>query len=312
MDKKVPASPPFWQLLFSRFNYHSRVRLLLLPYSLGIIILVALPATISFFLAFFEYDALSPPVWVGNLNFLIVYTDELFKLSIQNSVSLVLLPVPLRVLGAFLLARLMQKNDKLTSWLRAFIYLPSVIPATAYALAWLWILNPLFGPVNLLLKALHLPAPNWFADPLWAKPALILMFLWQVGEGFIVSLAALQDIPPHLEDAARIDGANPSQIIWQIILPVMSPILLILSLRDIVLTLQESFTSILLTTQGGPYYATFTLPLMVYEQGFDLLAFGKASAALWAMYLLTGVIVLILYIVARQWNINAADEVFFL
>ncbi|MCA9934160.1 MAG: sugar ABC transporter permease [Ardenticatenaceae bacterium] len=296
--------------MFFRFNHQTRLKLLLLPYLLGILILVIIPAILSFSLAFFRYDALSPPQYIGNLNFILAYTDELFALSVQNAVALVLLPVPLRVMGAFLLARLLQRHGRFLNTFRAAIYLPSIIPTAAYALAWLWILNPLFGPVNLILKAVGLNAPAWFSDPQWAKPGLILMSLWQIGEGFLVSLAALQDIPANLEDAAALDGATPAQFLRHVTLPIMAPILLLLSFRDAVITLQDSFTTILITTGGGPYYTTYTLPLFIYEQGFDLLSFGTASAALWVMYALTGLIVLFLYIIARQWNIGTTDETF--
>lgn len=302
--------PTLRHRLLSRFHYNLRVKMLLIPYLLGILLLVFIPAALSFTIAFFKYDALSPPVWAGELNFILTYTDELFNLSMQNSLSLVILPVPLRVLGAFLLARLMQRKGRLISWLRASIYIPSIIPSVAYALAWLWILNPLFGPLNLILRAIGLAAPNWFSDPLSAKLALILMSLWQIGEGFLVSLTALQDTPPELEDAARIDGAASWHIFWRITLPLLAPILLLLSFRDAILALQESFTAILLTTNGGPYYATFTLPLFVYEQSFDLLSFGTASAALWAIYALTGLIILVLYVIATQWNIGTTDDTF--
>jgi len=298
--------------LWRSLSYQQRLRLLLLPYLSGILLLVALPALLSFGLAFFRYDALSPPTWIGNLNFLLVTTDELFLLSIQNSLALVILPVPLRVLGAFLLAILLRRNGRFLGWFRAAVYLPSIVPTAAYALAWLWILNPLFGPVNLLLQAIGLAPPAWFADPQWAKPGLALLSLWQIGEGFLVCLAALQDIPTLVEDAAKVDGANIGQRFLYITLPLMAPILLLLTFRDAILTLQESFTTVFLTTGGGPYYATYTLPMLIYEQGFGLLLFGAASAALWVMYVLTGLIVLALYFIARQWQIGTTEENFVL
>ena len=293
-----------------QLSYHTRLRLMLLPFALGTILLVIIPAALSFGLAFFRYNALSPPVWVGINNFLLAYTDELFNLSVQNSVSMVILPVPLRVLGAFLLAKLMQRNGRFLNWFRAAIFLPSIIPSAAFALAWLWILNPLYGPLNLLLRAIGFDGPNWLADPQWAKPGLILMSLWQIGEGFLVSLAALQDIPVSIEDAARIDGANSWQRFRYISLPLLAPILLLLAFRDAVLTFQESLTAVLLTTNGGPYYATYTLPLFVYEQGFDLLSFGTAGAVLWIIYALTGLIIISLYVIARQWNIGTTEDTF--
>jgi multiple sugar transport system permease protein len=138
------------------------------------------------------------------------------------------------------------------------------------------------------------------------------MSLWQIGEGFLVSLAALQDMPKEIEDAARVDGAGTLDILWRITLPLVAPILLLLLFRDAILTFQNSFATILLTTEGGPYYATYTLPLFIYEQGFDLLFFGTASAALWVLYALSGLIVIMLYLIARQWNIGTTDETFVL
>jgi multiple sugar transport system permease protein len=302
---------PFLRRSF-RPGYDTRLRLLLLPYAIGLIVLVFIPGLLSFGLAFFRYDALSPPTWVGNVNFILAYTDELFQLSVQNSLALIILPVPFRVFGAFLVARLYQRGGRFIGWFRAFVYLPTIIPAAAFALAWLWILNPIYGPVNQLIGATGLSAPGWFADPNWAKISIVLMSLWQIGEGFIVSLAALQDIPPDIEDAAKVDGAGTWQVFWQILFPLIAPILLLLAFRDAIITFQASFASIMLTTGGGPYYSTYTLPMFIYEQGFDLLAFGTAGAALWVMYALTGLIVISIYVVARQWNIGTTDETFVL
>jgi multiple sugar transport system permease protein len=206
----------------------------------------------------------------------------------------------------------MQRNGRFLGWFRASIFLPTIIPSAAAALAWLWLLNPLFGPLNLLLRSLGVFAPNWLADPLWAKPGLALMSLWQIGEGFLVSLAALQDMPAEIEDAAKMDGASSWQRFWLVTIPLMSPILLLLTFRDAILTFQESFTAVLLMTGGDPYYSTYVLPLFIYEQGFDLLLFGTASAALWIMYALTGLIVIFLFIIAKQWNIGTTEETFVL
>ncbi|MCP5098497.1 MAG: sugar ABC transporter permease, partial [Chloroflexi bacterium] len=239
------------RFLSIQISHQTGWRLLLLPYALGIVLLVIVPALLAFGLAFFRYDALSPPVWVGTLNFMLAYTDELFALSISNALALIIIPVPLRVFGAFFLARLLQRNGRFLSWFRTAVYLPSIVPAAAFALAWLWILNPLYGPINLLLQAISVTPPAWLVDPAWAKPALVMMGLWQIGEGFIISLAALYDMPPELEDAARIDGAGRWGTIRHIILPLIAPILLLLAFRDAIFTLQESFTAVYLMTEGG-------------------------------------------------------------
>jgi multiple sugar transport system permease protein len=291
-----------------RFNH--KLHILLAGYLLGVGLLVILPAVLSFALAFFHYDALSAPRWAGTLNFILAYGDELFFLSIQNALALIILPVPLRVLGALLVARLMQHRGRLIGWLRTAVFLPHTIPTAALALAGLWIFNPLFGPVNLFLAELGLVPPTWFVDPLWAKPALILLSFWSIGEGFLICLAVLQDIPAEISDAATVDGANLLTTFGYITLPLVAPILALLAFRDIILTLQNSFVYITLTTAGSPYYATYTLPLFIYEQGFDLLFFGIASVGLWVLYGVTGLLIVGLYYIVNAWDIGITDETF--
>lgn len=291
--------------------YERRLRLLLLPYAVGISLLVIVPAAMSFALAFFRYDALGPPRFAGWLNFTLARTDALFTLSVTNSLALIILPVPLRVAGAFVAAWL-ARGGRLRHLLRAAVFLPAAIPASAFALAWLWILNPLYGPLNRLLAALSLGTPAWLADAQWARPGIALALLWLVGEGFLVCLAALYDVPRDLEDAAAVDGAGAGGILRHVLLPLLAPVLLLLVARDAVLLLQESFTLTWLLTGGGPYYATFTLPQFIYEAAFDRLDFGVASAALWALYAVTGLLLGLVYAIARQWQVGTSEEEFLL
>lgn len=291
--------------------YERRLRLLLLPYAVGISLLVIVPAAMSFALAFFRYDALGPPRFAGWLNFTLARTDALFTLSVTNSLALIILPVPLRVAGAFVAAWL-ARGGRLRHLLRAAVFLPAAIPASAFALAWLWILNPLYGPLNRLLAALSLGTPAWLADAQWARPGIALALLWLVGEGFLVCLAALYDVPRDLEDAAAVDGAGAGGILRHVLLPLLAPVLLLLVARDAVLLLQESFTLTWLLTGGGPYYATFTLPQFIYEAAFDRLDFGVASAALWALYAVTGLLLALVYAIARQWQVGTSEEEFLL
>lgn len=288
-----------------------RVRWLLLPYATGLVLLIVLPALLSFALAFFRYDGLSPPKFAGTLNFALAFTDDLFTLSIANSLALVILPVPLRVFGAFLLAWL-ARGGRLSALLRAAVFLPSAIPASAFALAWLWVLNPLYGPLNRVLGGLGLGQPGWLADGQWARPGIALMLLWLVGEGFLVGLAALYDVPRDLEDAAAADGAGALGTLRHVLLPLLAPVLLLLAARDAVLLLPESFSHARQLTEGGPYYATFTLPQFIYEAAFDRQDFGMASAALWVLYALTGLLLVVVYVVARQWNVGTSEEDFLL
>lgn len=164
------------------------------------------------------------------------------------------------------------------------IYLPAIMPEAAYAMVWLWILNPVHGPLNLILAMLGLPAPAWLTEPGTARSAMILMALVQIGEGFLVVLIARQIISPALYEAAEVDGVNRWQGFRWITLPLIVPWLLLLLGRDVVMAVQNTFTPSFIMTYGGPYYATTFLPLLIYELTYDFVDWGLASAVLVVTY----------------------------
>ncbi|MCB0235909.1 MAG: sugar ABC transporter permease, partial [Anaerolineae bacterium] len=175
--------------------------------------------------------------------------------------------------------------------LRAGVYLPTIIPEGAYALIWLWILNPLYGPLNALLGGLGLPTPDWLIQPDTAQFSFVLMSLFTIGEGIIVALVGLRTIPGALYEAARVDGAGRWQSFWRITLPVLAPWLLLLTFRDLVVVLQNTFTPSFVMTYGGPYYATTFAPLLLFELAFDMFDFGGAAAFMVILYALTALLV---------------------
>jgi multiple sugar transport system permease protein len=212
--------------------------------------------------------------------------------------------VPLRILGALGFALFHSRPRRGIGFYRAAIYLPTVIPEVAYALIWLWILNPFYGPLNALLRGLGLPAPSWLVDPSWAPLAIVLVTFFQLGEGFVILLAALRHMPSEVYDAARVDGANRLQIFDSITLPLLTPWLILLSTRDIALSFQNTFTPAYIMTRGGPYYATFYTPLLTYETAFDGLRFGQAAALMLIVFLVTMFLVLIMYFIFEGWGLD--------
>jgi multiple sugar transport system permease protein len=204
----------------------------------------------------------------------------------------IFLAVPLRVLGALAMALLLQQAGRLFGGLRAAVYLPTIIPEGAFALIFLWILNPLYGPLNAVLGALGLPTPDWLLDPTTARLSFVLMALFTIGEGMVVLLVGLKTIPKVYYEVARVDGAGAWQSFWRITLPLLTPWLLVLTFRDIVVSLQNTFTPSFVMTYGGPYYATTFIPLLLFELAFDLFDFGAAAAMMVVMYILTGLLVI--------------------
>ena len=274
--------------------------LLLLPYLLGTLVLVALPALMSAGLAFTSYDALSPPAYVGLQNFRTLAADPLTSAALGNSLFFILLAVPLRVLGALGLALLLSRPRRGGGVYRAGVYVPTVIPDIAYALIWLWIFNPVFGPVNAALDALGLPMPGWLADAETAKYPFVVMSLFQIGEGFVVLLAALRGIPREYFDAGAVDGAGRWASFRYLTLPLLLPWLVLLTFRDVILAFQYTFTPSLVMTGGDPYYSTLFLPLLIYEEAFDRFRFGPGSALMLVMFGVSVVIIAGVYVLFRK------------
>jgi multiple sugar transport system permease protein len=292
-----------------RLPYRAELGLMLAPYLLGVIGLIGLPALISVGMAFVFYDALSPPQWAGLANFREILTDPadpLFKIALANSLYFVALAVPLRTLGALALALWLNRQRRGVGLYRVAVYLPTIVPDVAYALIWLWIFNPLYGPVNLTLNALHLPAPGWLADADTAKLVFVIMAFFQIGEGFVVLLAGLQNIPPEYYAAAAVDGATGWQTLRHVTLPLLAPWLLLLTVRDIILSFQTTFTANYIMTGGGPYYATLFLPMQIYSEAFDAFRFGPGAAMMLLMFALTVALIGILLSFLSDWR--EADE----
>jgi multiple sugar transport system permease protein len=283
---------------------HAGILLLLTPYLAGTLLLIAAPAVLTFALAFTRYDALSPPVWRGTGNFREIFDSPLFWTAARNSLVFVAFAVPLRVLGALALALLLRQRQRGVAAYRAAVYLPTVIPNVAYALIWAWIFNPIYGPLNLVLGAVGLPTPAWLAQPDTALLALAIMAAFQIGEGLVVLLAGLQDIPEDYYQSAALDGGNRWQLFRFITLPLLAPWLLLLTLRDIIMSAQSTFTPAYLMTGGGPYYATLFMPLLIYQSAFDRFRFGQGAAMMLLLFLSVGLLIVLAYLVMRAWGLT--------
>ncbi|RYG48230.1 sugar ABC transporter permease, partial [bacterium] len=239
---------------------------------------------LSFGLAFTRYDALSAPEWVGLDNFKALLDHRLFATSLKNSLFFIAVAVPLRVAAALGLALFLHRRRTGVGATRIAVFLPTVIPDAAFALIGLWVFNPLYGPLNLGLTALGFTPPAWLVDPATAKLVFVLMSLFQIGEGFVILLAARSEMSPELFEAASTLGCTRGQAFRYITLPLLMPWLLLLSIRDIMMSFVTTFSQAHLMTQGDPYYATMFTSLLIYEEAFDHFHFGLASAMMLVVF----------------------------
>ena len=281
--------------------------LMLAPYVVGLVVLIALPALVTFALALTEYDLIRSPRFLGLDNFRELLDDDIFRISLRNSLMFMAFAVPLRLASALALALLLHRRYRGVAAYRTSAYLPSVVPDVAYALLWLWIFNPLYGPLNLILDSVGAPSPQWLTDPHDARWAVVLMSLFQIGEGFIVALAVRQSLPGDLYELAEIEGARPAYVFARVTLPLMAPALALLLFRDTIFSFQANFVPALLIFDGGPPpYATTYLPLFVYTNAFEYLRYGYAAGATLVMFGVTALIVFAQWRILRRWRVASS------
>jgi multiple sugar transport system permease protein len=277
------------------------------PYLLGLGALVFVPAAASLWLAFTEYDLLTSARWVGLDNFRELWEDDVFWISLENSLTFVAAAVPIRVLGALALGLLLARGFRGAAAARTSVYLPTAIPDVAYALLFLWILNPLYGPLNLTLERLGAPTPSWLTDPRSARWAIVIMMAFTLGEAFVIVLAVRAGIPRELYELAAVEGASAWRVVTGITLPLLAPALVLLTLRDTILSFQLNFVPALILTNGGPPpYATTYLPLFVYRNGFEYLRYGYAAAASVLLFAVTLAVVWAQWRLLKRWRMAAA------
>jgi multiple sugar transport system permease protein len=291
-----------------------QLALMLAPYALGLGALIVVPALVTFGLALTEYDLIRSPRFVGVDNLRELFGDEVFRIALLNSVVFAAVAVPLRLGAALGLALLLHRRRRGVGAARTAGLLPTVVPDVAYGLLWLWMLNPLYGPLPLLLAQLGpegrtiwgLPLPQFLTDPNDARAAIILMSVLTIGEGFLVLLAARQALPAELYELAALEDATVWTVFRRLTLPLIAPILVLLLLRDTILSFQLNFVPALVVTDGGPpLYSTTYLPLFVYREGFEYLRYGYAAAATLVMFALTALIVVAQWRVLRRWRPTA-------
>jgi multiple sugar transport system permease protein len=288
-----------------------RLLLMLTPYLIGLVGLVLIPFALTLALAFTEYDLIRPPRWIGLENLTSLVRDPAFTAALGNSLVFAAIAVPLRLLVALGLALLLHRRALGTGIARPAAALPTAVPEIAYGLLWLWLLNPLYGPINQLLRlggtngltVFGRTPPQWLTDPTDARAAIIVMSLFTMGETFVILLAVRRALPAEAYELAALEDATGWDVFRRITLPLMAPALVLLLLRDTIQSFQFSFVPALVVTGGGPPpYATTYLSLFVYRNAFEYLRYGYAAAATLVMLLLTVAAVILQWRLIRRYG----------
>ncbi|MER6949591.1 sugar ABC transporter permease [Nonomuraea sp. NPDC000554] len=253
------------------------------PSVLVILGLSIVPTVWSLLLSFQADDLVTPSRWVGLDNYYALTKDPHFGQAVRNTLVYTALYVPLSIVLGLGLALVLNQRIRLVGLYRTLIFVPFVVSATAQGTLFSFILDPQFGAANAVLHALGVSPQGFFTDPGQAMPVLVAVTLWS-GLGFcvVVYLAALQDVPRPLIEAARLDGAGRWHLLRHVTLPTIAPVSVFLVLWQTINALQL-FDLVYVTTKGGPLGATTVIVYFIWEQAFKNFTAGYGAAAAYVL-----------------------------
>lgn len=283
---RIPVSP---QRRRARRRNVLAALLFISPWIVGFLVFTAWPLLNSLYLSFTDYDVINDPRLVGTANYEQLFQDPKIATALSNTLWFTLMQVPAHVLVALALALLLDRAGRASGFFRTVFYLPKMTPAVAVGVLFLLVFNGQDGLLNEMLSWVGIQGPSWTTDTAWVKPGLVLMGLWNVGAAVIILLAALRNVPGELVEAATIDGANAWQRTLRVTIPMISPALFfitIINTIDSIQTFTEAYTAFggagrtAYGNDGALFYVVY-----LFQQGFEYLHMGFASAMAWVLFL---------------------------
>jgi multiple sugar transport system permease protein len=294
------------------------VLLLMSPWILGFSVFFGYPLVMSAYLSFNHYDLLASPRWIGLANYRYMFNvDPQVWTAIKNTLWLIVVAVPLQVLFAFGVAVMLARAKTGAGFFRTVFYLPALAPPVAATLGFVYILNPVTGPVNNILGHIGIGGPLWFQDPHWSKPSLVLLSLWGIGNTMVIFLAAVLDVPKQLYESAELDGAGPLRRLRWVTLPSISPVILFAVILGVIQGLQyftqayvaagvasgqaSQAADVTAGSLGYPLDSTLFYPVLLYQHGFTDFQMGYASAMAMVLLAVSFAVTLVIVLNSRRW-----------
>ena len=269
------------------------------PWIVGFVGFLLLPIILSFYYSLTDYSMLEPPLFVGLGNYTRMLGDAVFWTVMRNTVVYAVIAIPVGTFLALVIAALLNTNMRGQTFYRAAVFLPTLVPLVAAAMIWMWLFNGELGLINTILGWLGIRGPNWLGEARWAMPALILMSFWGVGRAVVIYLAALQDVPQSLYEAADLDGMSRVGKFWNVTVPMVSPVILFNVIMSIIETWQV-FAVPYIMTQGGPDRSTYFYTMYLYDNAFPFGQMGYASALAWVQLVIILVLTALTFVISRR------------
>jgi ABC-type sugar transport system permease subunit len=270
--------------------------LFVLPFFLPFLTFTVIAIIFGSYIAFTDWGIMGAPQWVGLANFKEALGDEWVHKAFFNILRYGVIIVPgVTVLG-LLFAVYVNQRWYLSGFARTAFFSPNVVSATVIGLVWVWMLDTQFGLINQYLGRLGIPNIPWLTSTQWSLIGVsIASIWWDLGFSFVLFLAALQEIPNELKEAAAIDGANRLQSFWFITLPHMRPTLSMVITLQIIATLRI-FSQVYVMTNGGPAGSSLSVIHYIYTEGIVRFRLGYTAA----VSLLLFVVILIVTLIQQR------------
>jgi ABC-type sugar transport system permease subunit len=251
--------------------------LLVTPYLLHFFIFVAFPVVFSIVLTFNDWNIISPMKYIGLNNYIRLFSDALFFKSLGNTITFLLIHIPLQIIIALILAELLNQNIKFRAFFRAAFFLPVIVSGVVVTMLWQQLFGFDTGLLNRVLVMLGFGKVGWLVNPDLAMPSIAVMATWKnVGLYVILFLVGLQTVPTHYYEAADLEGATHWQKFFYITIPAINPTIFMV----VVLSTIGGFSLFIepyIMTGGGPLNSTLSAVLYIYKQGFFYYHMGYSA-----------------------------------
>ena len=247
-----------------------------------------------------DWNILSKPNFIGLENYQHILQDEVARETFFNTFYFSVLSVPVSLILSLLFAVFLNQKIKGIAFFRTAYYIPCISASVAVSLMFMWLLAN-NGLINQMLTSFGLGPVKWLTDPKIALNSVIGITIWKgLGVNIVIFLAALQDIPPELVEAASIDGANRVQQFFKVTLPLLSPVIFFVTITGVINSFQ-SFDLVYNMTKGGPGHATTLIGYYIWKQAFDYLHMGYGAALANLVFFAIFILTIIQWILRKRW-----------
>lgn len=272
--------------------------LFVLPWVTGMCLFGVVPLVASVFISMTDWGILGDFNYIGLQNYIDIFNDEIFYVSLWVTVRYAIFAVPLTICTALLIAVFLNIQTKAVGFFRSVFYMPSLVSGVAVAVVFKWILDPNYGLINSVLNIFGIKGPNWLFDPNWVLPSYLVMAFWGACGGYLTYLAALKDIPKELYEAAKIEGAGFIKRTTKITVPLLSPIIFYNTIMGIISAFRKFSDAYVLGGAGdeGRFYM-----VNLYQEAFSIYKMGYATALAWILFVIIMDITIVLNITNKYW-----------